>query len=709
MKNVQNLLLITLILSTLFGLSVYLNPTSAQTFKSPQKSFGTGIGNSFTPTSSINVGETGTVRLTMYGADLTTEDRPPLDIMLVMDISGSMGWRWNGENDFDPNHPIKLEVAKQAMLGFVDGANASLDRIGLVTYSTEGKLVHSISNDFGSLKSKISALQTDDSTAIGRGLDLTNQHLFANARPDVQKVIVLATDGQERRSPSVYDGIIQDTKNGGAVVYSVGIGQDSLGGTDMKGGPWTCPIDNSVIDDGKEYLECAANFTGGKYYFTPNPDDLIEIYKVIQGEALTLQMRFEDYINTQYFENLQVMRITDLNNSVVSGDTSINGSKISGNLGSIPPNQGRIVYISVKAKAGSSGTSWTVKVDEQPDDKNRVNYHNPNDGSFVTYRPFNQNPQVTIVLPVTPTPTPSPTPTPTPTPTPSPTPPPTPTPLPTANAWFQGFNGGIYSKRDIASYIPNTVPNDRRYLINTTNTASSDIAVAQNIQTGDGRISPQQWTATPNPNFKPPNVEFDRLEVLLLSIADETTYNGHAPSAGQDTNGDGIVVLYAPSSVTLLNTGGSWLNINYPVMILVNGTTTIPDNIGEISGNKKISLGSNGFLLVASQNSINIDHNIGVSSDDANTMNLEGLFIAGQGYDASVGGTGERLNIAGSVVLGVDPSCTTAPSLCGYRSNRTMAENYLYPSDYYVYNPKLVINIPDIISQAHYTWKEVPQ
>src|SRR5258706_276833 len=112
-----------------------------------------------------------------------------IDIVLAMDVSGSMGSR-----DILPS---RLEAAKEVAQEFV--RNRPVDRIGLVIFSGESFTQCPITTDRNTLLTQIYLLESRrfliDGTVIGEGLATAVDRLRDSKAKS--KVIILLTDGKE--------------------------------------------------------------------------------------------------------------------------------------------------------------------------------------------------------------------------------------------------------------------------------------------------------------------------------------------------------------------------------------------------------------------------------------------------------------------------------------------------------------------------------
>ena len=117
-------------------------------------------------------------------------DAEGIDIMLAMDISGSMLAR-----DFDPD---RMVAAKEVAAAFINDRVG--DRIGIAAFAGEAFTQSPLTTDKNSLITMLSRLRSgviEDGTAIGNGLaTAVNRLRESDAK---SKVIILLTDGVNNR------------------------------------------------------------------------------------------------------------------------------------------------------------------------------------------------------------------------------------------------------------------------------------------------------------------------------------------------------------------------------------------------------------------------------------------------------------------------------------------------------------------------------
>lgn len=120
----------------------------------------------------------------VQGFDIDTSDRPPVNLTLLVDVSGSMG------------APDKLPLAKQALKMLVDQMDEN-DHVAIVVYA--GAAGQVLEPTPGTEKSKIYAalekLSAGGSTAGGEGLRLAYSLAEQSFDPDGVNRVMLLTDG----------------------------------------------------------------------------------------------------------------------------------------------------------------------------------------------------------------------------------------------------------------------------------------------------------------------------------------------------------------------------------------------------------------------------------------------------------------------------------------------------------------------------------
>jgi VWFA-related protein len=176
-----------------------------------------------------------------------TLTRGPVSVLLVMDISGSMGPWPLGSN--------AISDAKRAARSFIDRLSPE-DEAALMTFSDEVYYNQSWTTNWPLLKSRIDQLFPFGGTSIWdavlAGVNVTRSRTK-------KKVMIVLTDGKDTGSNTPFSTARDAAINEGVMVYTIGIGND-------------------IEENGLRQLSQA---TGGKYFNAPQASDLDQIYAEI--------------------------------------------------------------------------------------------------------------------------------------------------------------------------------------------------------------------------------------------------------------------------------------------------------------------------------------------------------------------------------------------------------------------------------------------
>lgn len=199
-----------------------------------------------------------------------------IDIVLCMDVSGSMGSR-----DILPS---RMEVAKQVAEQFVRGR--PVDRIGLVIFSGESFTQCPLTTDRNTLISQIQTLESrrflKDGTVIGEGLATAVDRLSESDAKS--RVIILLTDGKEDAPDTrLIDPLtaLEIAKAHQVRIYSIGMGAMPSAIVEITGNTQPQQKNAAIdfIDEG--LLRRMAEETGGRYFRAKDREGLENIYKQI--------------------------------------------------------------------------------------------------------------------------------------------------------------------------------------------------------------------------------------------------------------------------------------------------------------------------------------------------------------------------------------------------------------------------------------------
>lgn len=224
-------------------------------------------------------------------SNLSDTATTPLDIVLVLDASGSMdGAMGNGDdtkriaalksaaNSFideiaKQNATVK-DAAKQHQVAIVKFAGKKTDKVGNDTYRDGGysynysqvmkTLAPCTNNTKGAFSSQVNAIKPAGATNAAAGLELAKGQ--ASGRSEAKKIVIFFTDGTPTEysdfSPDVASSAVGHAKNmkdEGAAVYSIGIFE----GAD----PNVDPVPDSTSVENKFMHAVSSNYPAATYSY----------------------------------------------------------------------------------------------------------------------------------------------------------------------------------------------------------------------------------------------------------------------------------------------------------------------------------------------------------------------------------------------------------------------------------------------------------
>lgn len=140
--------------------------------------------------------------------------------LLVMDVSGSMAWQWQGEQ--------KIAAARRAALQFIEEVSAAepgSHMIGVVTFSNSAGTPCALTHDYQRARNTIISLGTVRATNLGAGLVTALQELDQGGTG--QRNIILLSDGMTNTGLSrsqILSGPVAEARRKGICIHTVAFG-----------------------------------------------------------------------------------------------------------------------------------------------------------------------------------------------------------------------------------------------------------------------------------------------------------------------------------------------------------------------------------------------------------------------------------------------------------------------------------------------------
>ena len=199
------------------------------------------------------------------------------DLMLAVDISGSMN-----TEDMPLSNGITRRVDAVKKLGAEFISRRSGDRLGLILFGSRAYLQSPLSFDVSTVSRFLSEAQigfAGQETAIGDAIGLAVKRL--KERPVASRILILLTDGRDTASSVKPLEAAQLAAELEIRIHTIGIGADKLTLPGLFGSSFGSRQINPSMELDEKTLETIARQTGGRYFRARDPQQLSQIYLLL--------------------------------------------------------------------------------------------------------------------------------------------------------------------------------------------------------------------------------------------------------------------------------------------------------------------------------------------------------------------------------------------------------------------------------------------
>lgn len=262
------------------------------------------------------------VNFQVKGQEVKSSERAPVNLVLVIDRSGSM------------SEVGKLEYAKEAAKRIISGLGRK-DRIGIVAYSTEVELLYPIQflKEKQSATSVVDSLYPTDSTNLSGGLSAGIDQLKSLKRDGYINRVVLLSDGLAN---------VGITDIGQLSRVASQAAENSIHITTMGLG----------LNYDENLMMNLAEYGAGNYYFIESPTQLTKIYEKEFGQILATVGK-DSVMYLSLASGVQLKEVYGYTHTLKDGRVQIN-------LGDIFSGQERNILIKLNAPTDKLGKKQLV-------------------------------------------------------------------------------------------------------------------------------------------------------------------------------------------------------------------------------------------------------------------------------------------------------------------------------------------------------------
>ena len=245
----------------------------------------------------------------------TTTTTTPLDIVLVLDQSGSMADSFGGWGS--GTRRAALQEAAKTFINATEESNQGLDqsqqhRISIVTFDSGSSVsrgwTYVSGNGADQLRSTVDGLSANGATRVDLGMDDANDQLNS-ARQGAMKVVIVFTDGDPTSGSSFENEVAADAINTahtikqdkGATVYTIGIFSGANPNTDNKANNYMNAMSSNyptatAVGENPSIFDWSGEFSitwgdgsrnDGYYKSATNSEELNKVFEEISEDITT--------------------------------------------------------------------------------------------------------------------------------------------------------------------------------------------------------------------------------------------------------------------------------------------------------------------------------------------------------------------------------------------------------------------------------------
>ena len=200
------------------------------------------------------------------------------DLLLAVDLSGSMSTE---DMQIRNQRASRLDTVKMVLADFIERRKG--DRLGLVLFGEQAYIQAPLTFDRKTVQQFLTEAQIgfagEKQTAIGDAIGLSIKRL--KDRAGDRHVMILLTDGQNNSGEVKPIPAAKLAAENNIVIYTVGVGADRMQTRGMFGSRFGSRTVNPSAELDEETLQEIATLTGGQYFRARNPEQLLQIYQLL--------------------------------------------------------------------------------------------------------------------------------------------------------------------------------------------------------------------------------------------------------------------------------------------------------------------------------------------------------------------------------------------------------------------------------------------